>query len=512
MDSDGVYPQPRRRIAIIVVVMAASIMQILDTTIANVALPHMQASLGATQEQISWVITSYIVATAIVIPATGFLEGLISRRVLFIVSVAGFTLSSAFCGLAWNLPVMVVARILQGLFGAFISPLGQAIIFDTSPPEKRGQAMTIWGMGVMIAPIMGPVLGGWLTEELTWRWVFFVNVPIGLITVIAAFFLLINSPSERRSFDWRGYAMIAIGLAALQLGLDRGTQLDWFDSIEIIVELCLAGALLWMYIIHTRTSRAPIIARDVFVDRNMMIACIFTIASAGSLIGGAVFITLMLQGLFGYGTIDAGLMGVPRALSMTISMLIAGRMTGRIDPRIMMGCGLFTVGIGYLMMSGFSLQMDRSIIISAGVLQGFGFGFVMIPMNLLGFSTLAARFRTEGASIYAIARNIGSSVMIALGGASIARNVQISHNDMASQITNETVPVLNAGLFEQLGIRGEAMMTAMNFELTRQSLMIAYINIFYATAILSFLVVPLILLAKPVKAVPNGVMPLPDAH
>ncbi len=512
MDSDALYPPRRRRIAIIVVVMAASIMQILDTTIANVALPHMQASLSATQEQISWVLTSYIVATAIVIPATGFLEGLISRRTLFIVSIAGFTVSSALCGLAWSLPTMVGARVMQGIFGAFISPLGQAIMFDTSPPEKRAQAMTIWGMGVMIAPIMGPVTGGWLTEELNWRWVFFVNVPIGVVTVLGALALFERTPNIPRSFDWRGYVMIAVGIAALQLGLDRGTQLDWFDSVEIIVEFGIAAGLLWMYIIHTRTATAPIISREVFGDRNLLITCIYMLVTSGSLIAGATFITLMLQSLFGYGTVDAGLMGLPRGVSMAVSMLVAGRLSARIDPRLMMGFGLLIVGWGYIIMSGFSLEMDNHLIIWVGILQGFGFGFIMLPMNLLGFSTLAARFRTEGASLYSISRNIGSSVMIAIAGASIARNVQISHSDMASQVTNETVPMLNAGLFEQLGIRGEAMMTALNFELTRQAVMISYINIFFATAILSFVVVPLILLAKPVKAAPSGAMPVPDAH
>ena len=487
-------------------------MQILDTTIANVALPHMQASLSATQEQISWVLTSYIVATAIVIPATGFLEGLISRRNLFILSVAGFTLSSALCGLAWSLPSMVSARMLQGIFGAFISPLGQAIMFDTSPPKKQAQAMTIWGMGVMIAPIMGPVLGGWLTEELSWRWVFFVNVPIGVVTVLGAFALFERAPNKSRPFDWRGYLMIAVGIAALQLGLDRGTQLDWFDSIEVIVEFGIAAGLLWMYVVHTRIAAAPIIAREVFGDRNLLIACIYMLVTSGSLIAGATFITLMLQSLFGYGTIDAGMMGVPRGVSMGVSMLVAGRLSARIDPRLMMGFGLLSVGFGYLVMSRFSLEMDNHLIISVGVMQGFGFGFIMLPMNLLGFSTLAARFRTEGASLYSISRNIGSSVMIALAGASIARNVQVSHSDMAAQITNETIPALNAGLFEQLGIRGESMMTALNFELTRQALMISYINIFFATAILSFVVVPLILLAKPVKAVPAGSMPALDAH
>ena len=506
------YPEGAKRLAIIAVVMAASIMQILDSTIANVALPHMRATLGATQEQISWVLTSYILATAITIPATGFLEGLVSRRTLFLTSLIGFTLSSAFCGVAWSLPAMIFARILQGAFGAFISPLAQAIMIDSSPPEKRAQTMMIWGMGVMVAPLLGPVLGGWLTDQASWRWVFFVNIPIGALTIIFAATLIDKTQRIARSFDWRGYLMIALGLASLQLALDRGTSQDWFSSIEIIFELGLAVSLLWMFIIHTRSASSPIIAREVFADRNMMVACMVMLIASGSLIVGATFITLMLQGVMGYGTTDAGLMSVPRGIAMIIAMLFAGRLNGKIDNRLMLGFGLICVGAGYVIMTGSALGMDGRLIITSGLLQGLGFGFIMLPTNMLGFSTLAARFRTEGASIYALARNIGSSILIALGTASIARDVQISHSDLSSNVTNQTIPFMNAGLLEQLGFRGDAVMSALDLELGRQALMIAYDNVFFLSALLCFAILPLILFVREGKAGATGDAPQIEAH
>ena len=366
------YLPKARRWAIIIVVMVASVMQILDTTIANVALPHMQSTLGATQEQISWVLTSYIVATAITIPATGFLEGWLGRRNLFLISIAGFTLSSAMCGLAWSLPAMIAARIAQGVFGAAISPLGQSVMYDISPPEERAQTMAIWGLGIMIGPVCGPLVGGYLTENFSWRWVFFINVPVGILTLIFGASLLDRGKAIFRSFDWRGYAMIAIGLASFQLALDRGTEQDWFDSPEIIAEFGLAAASLWMFMVHTLTAKAPLIAKSVFTDRNMLVASFLTLIVSGSMIAGATFLSLMLQTLFGYGTIDAGLMSVPRGLGMALTMLVVGRLVGKVDARVLIGFGMSLVVAGFVIMSGYSLQMDNHLVILSGALQGIG--------------------------------------------------------------------------------------------------------------------------------------------
>lgn len=494
------YPAPERRLAITIVVMAASIMQILDTTIANVALPHMRATLGATQEQISWVITSYVVATAIAIPATGFIESQIGRRNLFLLSLFGFIVASAACGLAGSLEMMVISRVLQGGFGAFISPLGQAIIYDTYPVEERPKAMTIWGMGVMIAPIIGPVLGGWLTDQISWRWVYFINIPIGIVTLTFAANLLDRSRIAKRAFDWMGYGLIALGLAALQLALDRGTNQDWFSSTEIIFEAAIAVGALWMFGVHTATARNPLIPRRAFADRNMMVACSFAFICSGAMIGAATLVSLMVQGLMGYGTIDAGLVGLPRGLMMAATMFLTGRLSTYVDGRIFMGLGVVTVSIGFWLMSGFAIGMDRSLILLSGAVQGLGFGMIMLPMNLLGFATMPPQLRTEAAALYALSRNMGTSVLISIATALISYNVQISHSDQAAHITNETVPILNSGLFEQLGFQGRALLSAIDMSINAQALMIAYIDVFWVLAWITLLILPALFFAK--KSVP----------
>lgn len=511
-DTQEYLPRPQR-LAVMFVVVIASVMQILDTTIANVALPHMQSTLGASQGEISWVLTSYIVATAITIPATGFLEGWLGRRNLFLISIAGFTISSALCGIAGSIESMIAARLLQGVFGAAIMPLGQSILFDVAKPEERPQSMAIWGLGLMIGPVCGPLLGGWLTENFSWRWVFFINVPIGVLVLISAASLLDRGKAVFRKLDWRGYAMIGIGIASFQLGLDRGTENDWFDSPETIIEFGIAAAAIWMFAIHTVNAKNPLIAREVFKDRNILVACMLTIVISGSMMAGATFISLMLQSLFGYGTIDAGLMAAPRGLAMALCMPVVSRLMLLVDSRILIAFGLTLAMAGFVVMSGFSLEMDGHLIILAGIMQGIGFGFVMIPTNLLALSTLNGMYRTEGASFMSLARSIGGSVVIALGTASVARTLQISHNDIGANVSPENVPILNSGLFEQLGIRGEAIMGMINMEVNRQSLMIAYIDIFWVMIWVTAITVPLLIFTRKIVFDGSGDQPMPaEAH
>jgi MFS transporter, DHA2 family, multidrug resistance protein len=513
MESEIIYPAPEKRMAIMIVVMAASIMQIIDTTIANVALPHMRATLGATQEQISWVITSYAVATAIAIPATGFLEGKFGRRNLFMMSLSGFIISSALCGLAWSLPMMVVARISQGLFGAFITPLGQSVIYSTFPPESRAKSMAIWGIGIMIAPIVGPVLGGWLTDHISWRWVYFINVPIGIPTMLFLYRLLGRGTAEPRTFDWRGYALIALGLAALQLALDRGTSLDWFDSSEILLEIGIGVSALWMFAMHTRFAKAPLIPREVWTNRNIIVAGAFAFVNSGSMVMAATLVSLMVQGMMGYNTIDAGLIGLPRGISMAFAMMLAGRLVPFVDVRLMMGTGLMIVSLGFWIMTGFAPGMDsKLILISAGV-QGIGFGLIMLPMSLMGFATISVRLRTEAAALSALFRSMGMSVIISISTAIVARSVQVSHSDQASQITSETAPILGGGLTEQLGIPGQMLLGMIDMEANRQALMIAYIDVYWMMGWLSLVILPLLLLVRWNPAAENQPeAPMAEAH
>ncbi len=483
-------PSPTRRLWITVVVMAATLMQVLDSTIANVALPHMQATLGATQESVAWVLTSYIVAAAIATPITGWLEGRFGRRQLFAGAIIGFTISSAACGLAPSLGVMVFARLAQGIFGAFIGPLSQATLLDSYPPDKHAKALTIWGLGIMIGPIMGPVLGGWLTEQWNWRWVFFINVPIGIAATIGMLVFLRKTDAVRRRFDLFGFTMLALALASFQMLLDRGTQLDWFNSVEIIIEAAIAISALWVFIVHSATARNPLIPLALFRDRNFMIANLFMLVVMGIMMAGAALVTPMLQRMMGYGTIDAGLLVVPRGASMAVSMLLAGRLMTKLDPRILIAFGLSLVAWAQWMMTGFNLEMGAWPVISSGLVQGFGIGFVMLPMNLIAFATLAPYLRTDGASLYSLSRNIGGSIAISLMTSLIAYNVQVSHSDLATHVTTLDLPTFNVNLI--IG----AVTSMIDAEVNRQALMIAYLDDFWIMAWAVMLVVPLVIFMR----------------
>lgn len=486
------YPDPGKRWLIIITVMAATLMQILDTTIANVALPHMQAALGATPETVVWVLTSYIVMAAIATPITGWLETRFGRRRLFMIAIIGFTVSSALCGMAVSLEMMVAARAMQGIFGAFIAPLGQAVMLDSSPPDKQPQSMMIWGMGVMIAPILGPVLGGWLTDTYGWRWVFYINLPIGIVATVGIWLLLDEVRPEQRRFDLLGFGLLALALGSFQIMLDRGAQLDWFDSTEIIIEAGLAAGAFWMFVVHSLSSSSPLLPPALFRDRNFVLATMFTMLVAGVVMSGAALVAPMLQHLMGYEAMGAGFLTMPRGIGALIAMPLAARFIGKIDARIMIMAGLSLTAGSLWMMTGFDLEMSgRQVVISA-VVQGLGIGFAFMPLNILAFGTLAARLRTEGAALYNLARNIGGSISISLMGALLARNVQVSHADLGAHVTSVSMPVLESGFLERLGIRGTMIASFIDAEINRQALMIAYLDDFWVMMWASLLVLPLV--------------------
>jgi DHA2 family multidrug resistance protein len=408
--------------------MAGVLMQALDTTIANVALPYMQGSLSASRDQITWVLTSYIVAAAIMTAPVGWIAARFGKKNFLIVSLTGFTVTSMMCGLAQTLDQMILFRLLQGAFGAALGPLSQSVMLDMYPPQKRGNIMAIWGMGVMLGPILGPTLGGVLTDAYNWRWVFYVNVPFGVAAVSAiAIFFKDTARDDTLKFDWFGFAALGICLAALQLMLDRGTDKDWFDSMEIIIEAVIGGTAFYLFMVHMMTAPKPFIPPKIFNDRNFLGGVVLMFVIGAVLLASSALLPPYLQGLGGYTVTDTGLLMVPRGLGTMLAMMFAGRMALRFDPRILMTCGAGLMSWSLWTMTSWAPNIAISNLITVSAIQGFGMGFVFVPMNLVAFATLEPRFRTDGTGLTNLMRNIGSAVGVSVTTTVLAYSVQMIH-------------------------------------------------------------------------------------
>lgn len=501
-DDVAAYPVKNKAL-LTLAVMGATIIQILDSTIANVAIPHMQTSLGATMDTITWVLTSYIVASAVAMPITGWLADRIGSRKLFLGAVAGFILASMLCGIATSLTEMVAFRILQGICAAFIGPLSQTIMLDINKPSEAPRAMAIWGMGIMIAPILGPMIGGWLTENYNWRWVFYINLPIGIPTLILLWWLMPSRPTVERELDKFGFALLAVGLATLQLLLDRGQQEDWLHSWEIIVELLVVVAALWMFIVHQITTDRPMFERLLLTDRNFFISLNMMLLVGMMMFGIFALLPPMLQNLYGYSVYDTGVLLAPRGGGILLAMFIASRLTGKMDPRIIIFSGFVMTAVSMLMMTQWSLNMDWHLIVYTGMFQGFGMGFVFIPLNGVAFSTLSRRLRTDGSALLYLFRSLGGSFGISIMTTMLARNMQVSHEDLAGHITASSLPTLDLSTTDRLGVLGEAGLQLINLEINRQAAMIAYLDDFKLMMFLLLLMSPLIFLLKPGKLAPG---------
>ena len=471
-------------------VMAATIMQALDSTIANVALPRMQGTLSATQDQMAWVLTSYIVATAIMIPLTGWLAQRFGRKPVFLISIVGFTIASALCGIATSLPEIVLFRLLQGISGAALVPLSQAVLFDINPRENHGRAMAMWGVGVTMGPIIGPALGGWLTDHYSWRWVFYINVPVGILAYIGLSVSMPNTKKIIGDFDFFGFASLALGIGALQLLLDRGELKDWFGSTEIIAYALILCVAFYLFMVHTLTHRHPFLSPALFADRNFLTTNVFIF-----LIGVVLFATLalvppMLQNEMGYPVLLTGLVTAPRGAGTMLAMIVVGRLVGRFDARLIVGVGLAMTALSLWQMTRFDLLMDDHLIITTGILQGFGIGLAYVPLSTIAFSTLPAALRNEGTAFFNLLRNIGSAIGISVVQTLLTRNTQIMHAALAGHITPYT-------LLPQ-GIHGTAELLALNGRVTRQAAMIAYNNDFKLMMLVTIAVIPLLLFMRPV--------------
>jgi MFS transporter, DHA2 family, multidrug resistance protein len=434
--SDALFEVVPYRGLITVCTMMATLMQSLDSTIANVALPYMQGSLSASSDQITWVLTSYITAAAIMTAPVGWIAARFGLKNLYLISMIGFTVTSMLCGVATSLTEIVLFRIFQGMFGAALVPLSQSTMLTIYPPEKRGSAMAIWGMGVMVGPILGPTLGGYLTEIYSWRWVFFINLPFGIAACVGmAAFLPRTSPREGMRFDWVGFGVFALGISGLQLMLDRGETMDWFSSTEIIVEATMAGLGFYLFIVHMLTAERPFIPPRVFKDRNLCSGLLVMFAVGVVLFAVSALLAPWLQSLADYPVETAGITMAPRGFGTMMAMMVAGRLSTKLDPRVLMGTGILILSGSLYTMTGWTPAVTDGTVIVATMLQGVGLGFVFVPLQVIAFATLDPLLRTEGTALLSLLRNVGSAIGISITNALVSQNTQQEHSILSGFIT-----------------------------------------------------------------------------
>lgn len=487
---------PKNRAMMMATLMLVTIIHWTDMTIAVVALPSMQGSLGASREQISWVITSYVVAAAIATPPAAFLASRFGRKNMFLFSIVLFTLASIACGLSASLEQLVFFRIVQGLAGGFISPLAMATMLDAYPREKMGGAMATFSIGTMIGPILAPTIGGYLTEYYDWRWVFFINIPIGMLAVagIIRYVPRIND-MVRPKFDAFGFALLCIIIIALQLLLDRGVSKAWFQSPEIIIEAGLALLCGYMFMVHLKTAKNPFITLAIFKDRNYATAMIFSFLLGLSMLATMVLSPNFTQIILGIPPMTTGLIIMPRMFAMLLAMQIVGRLVNHVDPRLIILFGLGLTAVGYYQMSGFNLQTTPYLIITTGLWQGFGSGLTFVPMTIIAFATLNPMYRPEASGMMNLSRSIASSIGISAMVTILAR-VTVTNQSYIREHVNPFVDPFSF-LSPIVALEeGGAVAAMVHGEVIRQATMIGYNNCFLVLTILTLVTMPFVFIMK----------------
>jgi DHA2 family multidrug resistance protein len=490
--------------------MTATIMQALDTTIANVALPYMQGSLSASLDQINWVLTSYIVAAAIMTAPIGWLADRFGRKRLFIICVAGFTVASLLCALAQNIEEMVAFRLLQGMAGAALVPLSQSVLLDAYSAEERGSAMAIWGVGVMLGPIMGPTLGAWLTDNYSWHWVFLINLPIGIITVAGLMlFMQETRRQEHLRFDWFGFIALAIGIGSLQLMLDRGEQVGWFGASEIWIEMIVSIAGFYYFFAHSLTTPEPFVRFEMFKDRNFVSGVVFMVVIGVVLFGTMALVTPFMQQLLGYPIQTAGWLLGSRGVGTLLTMMVAPRLMRLLETRYLILLGLLFTGGTLYYFTGFSLDTSQTTIVVTSVLQGIGLGLLFVPITTVAFLTLPGQLRNGGTAILTLVRNIGSSVGISMVIANLTDKTIEMHARLTEQVTPFNQALQMPDVANILNINSNTGRALLDQIVTQQAALIAYLNDFKLLMVLTLAMIPLIFIigtarnggAKPAEAV-----------
>jgi DHA2 family multidrug resistance protein len=479
-------------------IMLATIMQGVDNTIANVALPHIQGSLSAAQDQVAWVLTSYIVAVAIMTPLTGWLAGRLGIKYIFLISVAGFTLASALCGSATSLTQLVTYRLLQGACGAGLVPLSQSVLMQINPPERHGQAVAIWGTGVMLGPIFGPMLGGWLTEDYSWRWIFYINLPVGLVASLGILiFIRDTRHTHREAFDFFGFITLSVAVGALQMMLDRGQLKDWFNSTEIWVTAIVSAVGFYLFIVHTATAKdRSFINLDLLKSPNFMAGTVLMFFVGGILSGTLALLPTMLQSLMNYPVFTTGLITAPRGIGTMVAMFFVGRLINRVDNRLLILTGFLLTVLSLWQMTGFSLQMGMGPVVLSGILQGFGLGCTFVPLNTLALSNLPTHILTQGTAMRSLMRNLGGSIGISSLEALLIQNTQIVHSRLVEHLRPDNPLAQAPFLAPPFSLTTPSGMAALNAEVTRQAAMVAYVNDYALMMIIVLLLIPLLLLVR----------------
>ena len=490
-------PLARRRL-IMIFIMAAAVMNQVDTTIANVALPHIQGSTSASREQIGWVLTSYIVSAAIFTPLTGWLAGRIGRKRLMQVSILLFTAASGLCGLASSIEQLIVFRFLQGVAGSALVPMSQATLLDINPREQHGKAMAIFSLAAIVGPLFGPLLGGYLTSNFSWRWCFYINLPLGLFSWIGLAAVMPEIPGDRESkLDFFGFGLLALAIGAFQLLLDRGQLLDWYESTEIWLETVLCVTCLYLYVVHSLTAKKPFVSLAVFADRNFVVASLVSFFLGVMIYSPMALLPQMLEGLMGYPIMEVGYTMAPRAFGVLIATLLVGRIINRVDFRWMILSGLACNAMAMYLMSGMSLQADNTPLILSGVVQGMGSSLIFVPLSTIAFATLAPALRNEATSINTLTRNLGASVGIAVIQAMTVRNAATVQSRLSEGVTPDN-PAVRYALpdFDPTLPESAALLAR---EMERQALMVSFVDAFWAIFVVALLAGSLVFLLKAPK-------------
>ncbi len=490
-----------------ITVMIPTLIEIIDISVVNVSLDHIRGSLSAGIDESTWAITSYLVSNAIVIPIAGWLSRLFGRKNYLIASISMFTISSFLCGSAWSLRSLVIFRIIQGIGGGALQPLSQSILLEVFPPAKHGMAMAIFGIGIMFGPIIGPLLGGWITDNWSWRWIFYINVPIGIISILLSLFVIHDPPYMKRvkmKIDYMGLMLLATGLGSLQFVLDKGQSEDWFSSPLIITFTIISAISLMLFVIIELFSKNPIINLRLFKDRTFTTGNILMFFAFFNLFGSIVLLPIYLQTLMGYTSFLAGLVLGPGGIATMFALPIAGRFVEKRNPKIILTLGILICALSTYMMSKFNLHADFFNLSIPRIVLGIGMGFLFIPLTTMTLSHIPKEKMTEATAMYNLLRNIGGSFGVAFVTTMLARRAQVHHLRILEHLTpfDRTYMEVKRYITDLLHFKGMSYINPDGLiygELLRQANMNAFNDAFYLLSVLMIIILPMVLLMKRAK-------------